>query len=151
MADQPPTIDAYLAGVPDERLELVNAIRRTIRDHCDPAIEEGMQYGMLGFYVPHSVYPAGYHCDAKQPLPFAGIANRKQAVSFYLFGLYMSEGDHERFVAAWQKTGHKLDMGKSCVRVKKLESTPLDVIGKAVKRMTLRRFIRWYEASRPSQ
>jgi hypothetical protein len=110
-----------------------------------------MQYGMISYHVPHRVYPAGYHCDPKQPLPFAGLASQKNYVAVYLMGLY-SDPEHERwFREAWAKTGKKLDMGKCCVRFRQLEEIPLELIGESIARVPARIHIERYEAARKKQ
>ena len=106
-----------------------------------------MQYGMIGYYVPHRLYPAGYHCDPRQPLPFAGLASQKNHMSLYLMSMYEGGDELEWFRAAWAKTGRRLDMGKCCIRFKRLEDVPLEVISKAVARVPVRRFIARYEAA----
>lgn len=146
---KPTTIAAYMKSLPADRHELVQAIRDTINKNLDPVFEEGMQYNMPAWYVPHSAYPAGYHCDPKQPLPFASVASQKSHVGIYLFCLYQDEAAHADFVKAWTATGNKLDMGKSCIRAKKLEDVPLDVLGKAIKKMKAKAFIASYDALRP--
>jgi len=104
-----------------------------------------MQYGMIGYYVPHSEYPAGYHCNPKEPLPFASLASQKNYVSVYLFCVYSDEQQQAWFQKAWEKSGKKLNMGKSCVRFRKLDDVPLKVIGQAVKRIPVAKFIKTYE------
>ncbi len=101
-----------------------------------------MQYGMISYYVPHSVYPAGYHCDPKQPLPFALLASQKNYLSLYLMSVY-GEGSPSKswFHQAWAKTGKKLDMGKSCLRFKRAEDLALDVIGEAIRRVPAKRYV----------
>ncbi|MFT5423732.1 MAG: hypothetical protein ACI89L_001520 [Phycisphaerales bacterium] len=146
MPTKPTTVKQYLDSLPADRREALGAIREVILANLDPAFEEGIQYGMIGYFVPHGVYPAGYHCDKTQPLPFVGLASNKNQMSIHLFCLYCDEGEKDRFVAAWAKTGKKLDMGKGCVRVKSLEGVPLDVLGKTIKRITAKRFIKAYEA-----
>jgi len=146
---KPATIAAYLKALPADRRLAIDAIRATIKKNIDPIFAEGMQYGMPAWFVPHSVYPAGYHCDAKQPLPFASIANQKNHIGIYLFCIYQDEELSEWFVDAWKASGKKLDMGKSCVRVKKLEDVPLDVLGKAIKKMKAKAFIEHYDNVRP--
>ncbi len=141
------TVAQYLKELPDDRRKTVKALRAVIKTNLDPQVKEVMQYGMIGYAVPHSVYPDGYHCDPTQPLPFLSLASQKNAVSLYLFCLYCDEDEVERFRDAWTKTGAKLDMGKSCVRIKTLDDVPLDVVGKTIKRMTLKKFIAAYEAS----
>lgn len=110
-------------------------MRAVILDHLDEVYEEGMQYGMIGYYVPYKVFPAGYHCDPKQPLPFAGLAAHKSTLSLYLMSVYGSPEEAEWFRTAWAKTGKKLNMGKSCIRFKKLDDLALDVIGRAIQRI----------------
>ncbi len=110
---------------------------------------EGIQSGALFWYLPHSIYPDGYHCDPEQPLPFAGIASQKNHIGLYLFCTYNSPGEHERFRKEWIASGHRLDMGKSCVRFRKLENVPLDVIGRVFKRITAKQFVASYEAGLP--
>ncbi len=146
----PTTVAQYLKGLPEDRRAIVDAIRETINANIDPKFAEGIQYAMIGLFVPHSVYPAGYHCDPAQPLPFASVASQKGHVGIYLFCLYMDEAEQTRFVKAWKATGKRLDMGKSCVRVKKLEDVPLEVVGEAIARMSCERFIEQYEKSRPA-
>ena len=104
-----------------------------------------MQYGMIGYYVPHRVYPPGYHCDPKQPLPFLCLASQKNYLSLYLGCVYGPERE-KPFRAAWAKTGRKLDMGKSCLRFKKVEDLALDVIGESIRRLPARQFIEYYES-----
>jgi hypothetical protein len=100
---------------------------------------------MPSCFVPLSAYPAGYNCQPDQPLPFVGLASQKNHMAFYGFCIYMDEGLKTRFVADWKKSGKKLDMGKSCVRFKKLEDVPLKVIGDAVKRVPMKKYIKQYE------
>lgn len=147
MPAKPATVEEYLATLPEDRRAAVEAVRKVILKNLGKGFEEGMQYGMIGYYVPHSVYPAGYHCDPKQPLPYAGLASQKNSISLYLMGLYGSPEDDAWFREAWGKTGKKLDMGKSCVRFKKLEDVPLDVIGQAIKRIPAKTYIERYEAT----
>ncbi|NML60887.1 DUF1801 domain-containing protein [Massilia sp. RP-1-19] len=146
------SVDAYLDTLPDERRAIVEAVRDVILANLDSGYRETMQYGMIGYAVPHDVFPAGYHCDPKQPLPFAGLASQKNHISLYLMGLYFGcasdqETDEVKwFRDAWAKAGKKqLDMGKSCVRFKKLEDVPLDVIGEAVRRMPAQLYIERYQ------
>ena len=147
MQSKATTVEQYLAELPADRREVLQAIRAVILANLPPGIAEGMQYGMIGYFVPHSVYPPGYHCDPKQPLPFAALASQKNYISIYLGCIYC-DGEHEAwFRAAWAKTGKKLDMGKSCVRCKKIDDVPLKVIGQAIKRMSTKKFIERYESA----
>ena len=114
--------------------------------NLDKDYEEGVQYGMIGYYVPHRVYPAGYHCDPKQPLPFANLASQKNHMALYLMCVY-GDTDHTKwFKEAWAKTGKKLDMGKSCIRFKKVEDLALDVIGEAIRRVPAKKYVANCEA-----
>lgn len=147
MQSKAATVDEYLASLPEDRRAAITAVRDVIRANLDEDIEEGMSYGMIGYGVPHRVYPAGYHCDPTKPLPYAALASQKQYMSLYLMANYCEdEGeDANWFQTQWAKTGKKLDMGKSCIRFKKLDDLALDVIGAAIKRLTARRFIEFYE------
>lgn len=143
------TIDAYIAAQSEDRQEMLTVLLDTIRKNADPKIEEGIQYGMPAFFLPHEHYPQGYHCDPKIALPFASVAATKGGASIYLFCTYCDEAERERVAKEWKATGNRLDMGKSCIRVKKLEQVPLDVLGKAVKRMTATKFVKAYEKNVP--
>jgi hypothetical protein len=146
MQSKAATVRDYLDELPPERRATIEAVRRVIRSNLDPLFEEGMQYGMIGFYVPHALYPAGYHCDPRQPLPFVNLASQKNYMSLYMGCVYGHPERERWFRAAWAATGKKLDMGKSCVRFRKLEDLPLDVIGEAVRRVGAREYIEWYES-----
>jgi hypothetical protein len=146
------TVADYIASLPDGRRHMVESVRKVILDNLDSGYSETMQYGMIGYSVPHSVFPAGYHCDPKQPLPFAGIASQKNYVSVYLMGVYVGcigdeeGGEAKWFREAWAAAGKKkLDMGKSCVRFKKLEDVALDVIGESIRRMPAQHYIERYQ------
>jgi len=147
MNQKPTTVAQYLAALPEDRKKAMEAVRKVILDNLDPAIAEGIQYGMIGYFLPHSVYPDGYHCDPQQPLPFASLASQKNHMGIYLFCVYTAEEEQVWFRKAWLATGKKLDMGKSCVRFKKLEDVPLDVVGRTIRRATAEKFIAAYEAS----
>jgi hypothetical protein len=145
------TVREYLAGLPADRREVVQAVRQIILKNKDNVLEEGMLYGMIGYYVPHRIYPAGYHCDPKLPLGFANLAAQKNYYALYMMPLYISgpdgKGPHASwFAAEWAKTGKKLDMGKSCIRFKKLDDLPLDLVGKAFARFSVKEYISQYEA-----
>ena len=121
MQSKATTVDQYLAELPEDRRKALEAVRQVVLKNLDKDYEEGIQYGMIGYYVPHRVHPAGYHCDPKQPLPFASLASQKNHMALYLMCIY-GDTDHAKwFRDAWAKTGKKLDMGKACVRFKKLE------------------------------
>lgn len=152
MQSKAATVEEYIASLPEDRRATVEAVRRVFRENMSSELQEGMQYGMIGYSVPHSVYPAGYHCDPKQPLPYAGIAAQKGYYSMYLCGLYSGGSSAVTmtrwFRAAWEKTGKKLDMGKACVRFKRLEDVPLEVVGELIRRVPMRDYIAMYERER---
>jgi hypothetical protein len=147
---KPTTVKQYLDALPADRRTALNAVRKVIRANIGKEFKEGIQYGMVGYYLPHSVYPAGYHCDPSQPLPFASLASQKNHMAIYLFCVYTDDAERERFIAEWKKTGKKLDMGASCVRFKSIDDVPLDVVGRAIKRMTVKKFIAAYETIIPA-
>ncbi len=147
MQSKATTVSQYLAELPADRRKAIEAVRKVILANLDRDYEEGMQYGMIGYYVPHRMYPAGYHCDPKQPLPFAGLASQKNYLSLYLGCVYCGDVTTDKwFQQAWAKTGKKLDMGKSCIRFKKVEDLALDVIGEAVRRSPVKLYIEQYES-----
>jgi Domain of unknown function (DU1801) len=148
MQSQATTVTAYLAELSPERRTVLQALLDVIRPRLDPAFAEGIQYGMIGWFIPHSLYPAGYHCDPKLPLPFAGLASQKNYMALYMGCLYNDGSELARFQAQWRATGKKLDMGKSCIRFKKLADLPLDVIAEVFGRITAERFIADYELGR---
>jgi hypothetical protein len=147
MTSKAKTVDEYLKSLPDDRREAISAVRKVILKNLPKGYEEGMQYGMIGYYVPHSIYPKGYHCDPKQPLPLAGLASQQNYMSLYLFCIYASEEHNEWFVGAYKASGKKLDMGKGCVRFKKLDDLPLDVVGKAFAQVPVKEHLKFYEES----
>ncbi len=152
MQNKATTVEQYLASLPEDRRAALSAVRDVILKNLDGDYEEGMQYGMIGYYVPHSVFPAGYHVDPKQPLPFASLASQKNHMAVYLMCVYGQPEQEQWFREAWAKTGKKLDMGKSCVRFKKLEDVALDVIGEAIRRMPAKKYIAHYTSvSRPPE
>lgn len=145
------TVAQYLGKLPDDRREVIEEIRLVIRENIDEPFAEGIQYGMIGYFLPHSAYPAGYHVDPSEPLPFASIASQKNHIGLYLFCVYMNDEIQAWFRDAWTASGRKLDMGKSCVRVKKLEDVPLDVVGALFRKVSATDFIASYEAARPGR
>jgi hypothetical protein len=153
MQSKATTVEQYLAELPEDRREAINALRKVILQNLDKNYQEVMNYGMIGYVVPHSVYPPGYHCNPKLPLPFAGLASQKGAISLYLCSLYSDcdggKGSEytEWFKKAWTGAGKKLDMGKCCIRFKKIDDVPLDVVGEAFKRVPAKAFIAMTEAA----
>ena len=153
MQSKAATVAQYLAELPPDRREALTTLRSVILKNLDKGYEERMGYGMPGYCVPHSIFPAGYHCNPKDPLPFAGFASQKQHISLYIMFLYCGcDGSEDNelvkwFKDAWAKSGKKLDMGRCCIRFKKLDDIPLDVIGEAIRRMPLQKYVAGYEAA----
>jgi hypothetical protein len=141
MQSKAATVEEYLAELPEDRRAAIQTVREVILKNLDADYEEGMQYGMISYFVPHRVYPAGYHCDPSQPLPFACLASQKNYMSLYMMSCYGSADELARFQDAWAKTGKKLNMGKSCIRFKKAEDLALNVIGDAIRRMPAKKYI----------
>lgn len=146
MQSKAKTVAQYLSELPEDRRMAIEAVRKVMLKNLDKTFEEGMQYGMIGYYVPHRVYPPGYHCDPKQPLPFACLASQKNYMTLHLMSLYGSGSEAQRFQSEWAKTGKKLDMGKACIRFRKLDDLALDVIGATIRRVTTRKYIAICEA-----
>jgi hypothetical protein len=149
MQSKAKTVAEYLKELPEDRRAAIEAVRAVMLKNMDKGYQEGMSYGMIGYSVPHAIFPSGYHCDPKQPLPFAGLASQKQYMSVYLTGLY-TFGDRVEgkllkwFTDAWKKSGKKLDMGKACIRFKTLDDLPLEVIGEAIRRVPVQECIDQY-------
>lgn len=138
----------YISQVPKERQEALKKLRKVIKDNLPKDFEEGMIYKMIGYYVPHSVYPNGYHCDPKTPLPFMSFASQKNSVNLYHSGIYAKKELHDWFVAEYPKhCKRKLDMGKSCIRFKYVEEIPFELIGELTRKMTCNAWINIYEAA----
>lgn len=148
MQSKATSVKQYLESLPDDRRVALSVVREVMLANLDKDFEEGMSYGMIGFYVPHRVYPLGYHCDPKLPLPFASLASQKNYMSIYLMCCYDGENSPlQWFQTEWAKTGKKLDMGKCCIRFKKLEDLALPLIGKLIKKMTVKAYIKQTQAT----
>jgi hypothetical protein len=148
MQSKAKTVSEYLAGLPPDRRKAIEQVRAVIRKHLPKGYEEIMQYGMIGYAVPLSIYPPGYHCKKDEPLPFILLASQKNHMALYMFCLYMNKKDQAWFEKEYKASGKKLDMGKSCLRFKKPEDLALDVIGKAIARMPVKKHIEIYEKAR---
>ena len=141
------TVEAILSNVPPERAEAFNTLHQTILKNLPEGFEAAMSYGMLGYVVPHRIYPAGYHCKPTEPLPFASIASQKNSINFYHMGIYSNPELLDWFVAEYPKhSKQKLDMGKSCIRFKKLEEIPYELIGELMTKMSVQQWIDLYES-----
>ena len=136
----------YISQIPKERQEAMKKLRKVIKDNLPKGFEEGMNYNMIGYYVPHTIYPNGYHCDTKLPLPFMNIASQKNFMALYHMGMYAKKEILEWFTSEYPKhCKYKLDMGKSCVRFKKIEDIPYDLIGQLTAKMSVDEWIQVYE------
>lgn len=139
------TVDEYIAALPEDRQATVAGMRSLILEHLPPGYEEGIQYGMIGYYIPLSRYPSTYN---KQPLAYINLASQKNYVSLYLYCVYADPETEERFSREWLASGNKLNMGKSCVRFKSLDAVPMDVVARTVASTGVDEFIEMYERSR---
>ena len=140
------SVEDYINQAPEERQAALGQMREVLRDNLPQGFSEALSYGMPGYVVPHSLYPAGYHCDPKLPLPFVSFANQKNFIALYHMGLYASEEHMAWFKASWDASQWgKLDMGKSCIRFKKAEHVPLQLIGELVGKMNSQQWIDLYE------
>lgn len=142
-----PAIAKILNNVSEDRKEAFTKLHQTIVANLPEGIEPGISYGMLGYVIPHHLYPAGYHCKPTEPLPFASLASQKNSINFYHMGIYMDPALLDWFVAEYPKySTQKLDMGKSCIRFKKLDQIPFELIGQLMQKMTAAQWIALYES-----
>ncbi len=141
------TVQAYLDELPDERRAVLSAVRKTIRKNLPAGYREGMLWGLIGYFVPLERFPDTYN---GQPLCYVGLAAQKNHYAVYMTGAYQNSGERKRLEAGFRKAGKKLDMGGSCVRFKKLEDLPLDVIGKAVASVPVEKFLARYQEVKPA-
>ncbi|MBT7377079.1 MAG: DUF1801 domain-containing protein [Candidatus Marinimicrobia bacterium] len=140
------SVDEYLKAIPEDRREVLTLIRKLLFDNIPSGFEEVLGYGMPAYVVPHSIYPSGYHCDSKLPLPFINFASQKNFVAFYHMGIYAKPELLEWFVGEYPKhCSAKLDMGKSCIRFKKVENIPFGLLADLVTKMTVDEWITIYE------
>ena len=148
MRSEATTVEKYLAELPDDRRAAIAEVRDTILANLPEGYEEVMNWGMVTYQVPLEVYPNTYN---KQPLMYAALASQKNHMAVYLSAIYSDEGARDRFEAAYKVAGKRFDVGESCVRFKKLEDLPLDVIGDAVRGVSLDEFVALYERERGVQ
>jgi uncharacterized protein YdhG (YjbR/CyaY superfamily) len=142
------TPEEYIKNLPDDRKQVMNTLRKTILDNLPKGFKETISYGMIGYVVPHSMYPDGYHCDPKLPLPFMSIASQKNFIAIYHMGLYANQKLMNWFLQEYPKhCDTKLDIGKSCIRFKKMDQIPFDLIGELSKKVTVKEWIATYEES----
>ena len=136
----------YIDQLPEDRRKAVSKLRSTVRKNLPKGFKETMSYGMIGYVVPKSIYPDGYHCDPKLPLPFMNIASQKNFVALYHSGIYADEKLSKWFKSEYPKySKSKLDMGKSCIRFKKVDAIPYELIGELVQKMSCEDYVRIYE------
>lgn len=145
--DQPTTVDEYLAGLPPDRRMAVEAVRDVVRDNLADGFEEGIEFGMIAWYVPLATFPDTYN---GRPLGLAALANQKNYIALYLNTVYGDPDTERWFRARWATTGKRLDMGKSCVRFRRLDDLPLEVIGETIARTTVDSFLDRYREVRGS-
>jgi uncharacterized protein YdhG (YjbR/CyaY superfamily) len=138
--------DDYVSQIPEERRDAINRLRTVIKDNLPDGFQETVSYGMIGYVVPHSIYPKGYHSTPKLPLPFINLASQKNNISVYHMGIYSDSKLLEWFKEEYLKRSKsKLDMGKGCIRLKKIDDIPYDLFGELAAKMTVREWIDTYE------
>ncbi|MCA9386185.1 DUF1801 domain-containing protein [Candidatus Dojkabacteria bacterium] len=147
MQSKATSVQHYVDELPDDRKDAFLLIREAILNNLPEGFEETMSYGMVGYVVPHSIYPEGYHCDPKLPLPFLNIANQKNSINLYHMGIYADTELHDWFVSEYPNhTEAKLDMGKSCIRFKKMDQIPYELIAKLATKRSVQDWIGLYES-----
>lgn len=147
MQSQAKKPELYLAELSEDRKKAVEKLRTTILENLPKGFEEEMSYGMIGYVVPHTIYPKGYHCDPKIPLPFISIASQKNFVALYHMGIYGNQNLLNWFVSEYPKhCKSKIDMGKSCIRFKKVDDIPYDLIAELVGKVSVQDWISNYES-----
>lgn len=146
MQSKSKTVSEYIAVLPEDRRKAIEKLRSVIKKNLPKGFKEEMSYGMIGYVVPHTLYPAGYHCKPSDPLPFMNIASQKNFIAVYHMGMYADKDLLKWFETAYAKqaTG-KLDMGKSCIRFKKPEQIPFELIGELTSKMNPKEWIALYE------
>lgn len=138
--------EEYISKVPEDRRVYFKKLRQTILSNVPRGFEEQMNYGLIGYVVPKETYPSGYHCDSSLPLPFVNIASQKNFIALYHMGIYANPELLDWFVGEYPKhCKRKLDMGKSCIRFKKAEEIPFELIAELMKKMTVESWIELYE------
>lgn len=142
------TVEEYLNEVPNERQTSFNQLRKTINDNLPEGFEETIIYNMIGYVVPKTIYPDGYHCKPELPLPFINIANQKNFIALYHMGIYVDDKILDWFVGEYPKhCKYKLDMGKSCIRFKKVDHIPYELIAELIQKMSVKDWITKYESA----
>ena len=141
------TVQDYMNELPEDKKDGIEKLRSLILENLPKGFEEGMSYGMIGYYVPHSIYPSGYHCSPQLPLPFMSVAGQKNSINFYNMGIYANPELYNWFVVEFPKhSSKKLDMGKSCIRFKKATDIPFELLGELVRKVSVSDWIATYES-----
>lgn len=147
MQIQAATPDEYIEKIPEDRQQAMSQLRLVIKINLPAGFQETMSYGMIGYVVPHSIYPAGYHCTPELPLPYMNIASQKNFIAVYNSGIYADKDILDWFVTEFPKHSElKLDMGKSCIRFKKPDQIPFELIGELAGKLTAEEWIEMYES-----
>lgn len=140
--------EQYINEAPEDRREALQKLRNIILENLPEGFQECISYGMVGYVVPHAIYPKGYHCSPELPLPFMSFASQKNSINFYHMGIYAQPELYDWFVSEYPKySKQKLDIGKSCIRIKKPENIPFELIGELVKKITVADWIATYESA----
>jgi uncharacterized protein YdhG (YjbR/CyaY superfamily) len=142
------SVEDYISQLPEERQRVINQLRKAIAGNLPSGFDERLSYGMIGYVVPHSIFPAGYHCDPKLPLPFINIASQKNFVALYHMGIYADSKLLDWFVNEYpEHCKYKLDMGKSCIRFKKMDDIPFELIAELSGKMTVEDWVERYKGA----
>ncbi len=148
MTSKATTVDEYINAAPDDRKEALQKLRNVILDNLPEGFQECISYGMIGYVIPHSIYPKGYHCSPELPLPFLSFASQKNSINIYHMGMYANPELYNWFVSEYPKhSSQKLDIGKSCLRIKKPKNIPFELIGELVKKLSPSDWITLYESA----
>ncbi|MBT8395211.1 MAG: DUF1801 domain-containing protein [Bacteroidia bacterium] len=146
------SVDEYISQLPEERIEPIKKLRKQILDNLPKGIEERISYGMIGYVIPHSIYPQGYHCTPELPLPFMNLASQKNFIAVYSMVIYAKKDLYDWFVSEYAKRcKYKLDMGKSCIRFKRMNDIPYELIGELTAKVSAQEWIDLYESQYKSK
>ena len=147
MQSKAQTVENYMNELPEERKAPMQRLRELFKANLPEGFVEQMSYGMIGYVVPHSIYPKGYHCSPELPLPFINVASQKNFIAVYHMGIYSDENLLNWFIEEYPKHSKaKLDMGKSCIRFKKMDQIPYELLGELLTKMTVNQWIECYDA-----
>lgn len=148
MTSKATSVDQYISEAPEDRRTALQQLRAIILKNLPEGFQEEISYGMIGYVVPHSIYPKGYHCSPELPLPFMSFASQKNSINFYHMGIYAKPELYDWFVSEYPKhSKQKLDIGKSCFRIKKPKNIPFELIGELARKMSVAEWIKTYEVA----